>query len=292
MKATSPPPAPTSSGSARSNSRSSARPPSQPDFNRAMALYHSFAWPEAMAAFDAIAKKDPACGMAHWGRAMVMLDNPFVWPGSLSAGQAEGRRRRRRRRPLGRPQEPAREGLRGRARRLRARPREGRPPAAPARLRRRHGQARCPLSRRQGGLDPLGADHLGQLRSRRQDLRQPAQGREDPGAAVCHPAGPSRRRALPDPQLRLSRPSPRRDWKPPSATPRSPRTPRTRCTCRPTSSRASATGRSRSRPTAPPPRPPATAPTTRITPSITWSTRICSSARRRPRGACWRSRGP
>jgi hypothetical protein len=55
----------------------------QPDFNRAMALYHSFAWPEAMTAFDAIAKKDPACGMAHWGRAMVMLDNPFVWPGSL-----------------------------------------------------------------------------------------------------------------------------------------------------------------------------------------------------------------
>ena len=56
----------------------------QPDFNRAMALYHSFAWPEAMGAFEAIAKKDPACGMAHWGRAMVMLDNPFVWPGSLS----------------------------------------------------------------------------------------------------------------------------------------------------------------------------------------------------------------
>jgi predicted Zn-dependent protease len=56
----------------------------QPDFNRAMALYHSFAWDEAMKAFDAIAKADPTCGMAHWGRAMVMLDNPFIWPGSLS----------------------------------------------------------------------------------------------------------------------------------------------------------------------------------------------------------------
>ncbi|HJZ44906.1 MAG TPA: hypothetical protein VJ233_14390 [Hyphomicrobiaceae bacterium] len=56
----------------------------QPDFNRAMALYHSFAWDGAMKAFEAIAKADPACGMAHWGRAMVMLDNPFVWPGSLS----------------------------------------------------------------------------------------------------------------------------------------------------------------------------------------------------------------
>jgi hypothetical protein len=56
----------------------------QPDFNRAMALYHSFAWRPATQAFEAIAKADPACGMAHWGRAMVILDNPFVWPGSLS----------------------------------------------------------------------------------------------------------------------------------------------------------------------------------------------------------------
>lgn len=55
----------------------------QEQFNRAMALYHSFAWPQAGAAFDAVAKADPACGMAHWGRAMVMLDNPFVWPVNL-----------------------------------------------------------------------------------------------------------------------------------------------------------------------------------------------------------------
>jgi hypothetical protein len=30
-----------------------------------------------------MAEADPACGMAHWGRAMVLLDNPFLWPGSL-----------------------------------------------------------------------------------------------------------------------------------------------------------------------------------------------------------------
>jgi hypothetical protein len=59
-------------------------PEVQADFNRAMALYHSFAWSAAMKAFEAIAKADPKCGMAHWGRAMVILDNPFVWPGSLS----------------------------------------------------------------------------------------------------------------------------------------------------------------------------------------------------------------
>jgi hypothetical protein len=52
-------------------------------FNRAMALYHSFAWTEADAAFDAVLAADPTCGMAHWGKAMVLLDNPFVWPGNL-----------------------------------------------------------------------------------------------------------------------------------------------------------------------------------------------------------------
>jgi tetratricopeptide (TPR) repeat protein len=56
----------------------------QDDFNRAMALFHSFAWSHAGEAFEAIAEEDPTCGMAHWGRAMVMLDNPFLWPGSLT----------------------------------------------------------------------------------------------------------------------------------------------------------------------------------------------------------------
>ena len=58
-------------------------PAAQEQFNRAMALYHSFVWGEASAAFARVAETDPSCGMAHWGRAMVMLDNPFVWPGNL-----------------------------------------------------------------------------------------------------------------------------------------------------------------------------------------------------------------
>jgi hypothetical protein len=55
----------------------------QQEFNRAMALYHSFAWQHATDAFAAVASADPSCGMAHWGRAMTMLDNPFVWPANL-----------------------------------------------------------------------------------------------------------------------------------------------------------------------------------------------------------------
>jgi hypothetical protein len=56
----------------------------QAEFNRAMALYHSFWWPAASQAFEAVAQADPTCGMAHWGRAMVILDNPFTWPANLA----------------------------------------------------------------------------------------------------------------------------------------------------------------------------------------------------------------
>ena len=65
-------------------------PAVQPDFNRAMALYHSFAWDDAMKAFDGIVKADKSCGMAHWGRAMAMLDNPFIWPGNLQPAKLMG----------------------------------------------------------------------------------------------------------------------------------------------------------------------------------------------------------
>jgi hypothetical protein len=57
----------------------------QAEFNTAMALYHSFAWPQAVAAFRAIERTDPACGMVHWGHAMSILENPFTWPAPLSA---------------------------------------------------------------------------------------------------------------------------------------------------------------------------------------------------------------
>jgi hypothetical protein len=55
----------------------------QQKFNHGMALYHSFVWPAATVAFEEVAAADPTCGMAHWGRAMVLLDNPFVWPANL-----------------------------------------------------------------------------------------------------------------------------------------------------------------------------------------------------------------
>ncbi len=52
----------------------------QEQFDRAVALLHSFALDEAAKAFAAIAQADPGCAMAHWGTAMTLFGNPFTWP--------------------------------------------------------------------------------------------------------------------------------------------------------------------------------------------------------------------
>ncbi len=48
------------------------------DFNRGVALLHSFWFPQAVAQFEAILKKDPGCAMAHWGIALSNWGNPFA----------------------------------------------------------------------------------------------------------------------------------------------------------------------------------------------------------------------
>jgi tetratricopeptide (TPR) repeat protein len=57
----------------------------QREFNLAMAYYHSFAWNQLNDPLERALKADPTCGMAHWARVMGMLDNPFTWPGTISA---------------------------------------------------------------------------------------------------------------------------------------------------------------------------------------------------------------
>jgi hypothetical protein len=47
------------------------------DFNRAVALLHSFWFGAAAEAFTEVAGKDPSCAMAHWGVAMSRWGNPF-----------------------------------------------------------------------------------------------------------------------------------------------------------------------------------------------------------------------
>jgi hypothetical protein len=62
----------------------------QAEFNRAVAILHSFGYEMAAAAFAGVAEKDPACGMAYWGLAMTYY-HP-IWeapnPAALKLGWA------------------------------------------------------------------------------------------------------------------------------------------------------------------------------------------------------------
>jgi tetratricopeptide (TPR) repeat protein len=63
----------------------SCTPEAQAEFNRGMALLHSFWFAPAIQSFKTVATLDPTCAMAHWGVAMSLMGNPFTWP---LAGQA------------------------------------------------------------------------------------------------------------------------------------------------------------------------------------------------------------
>jgi tetratricopeptide (TPR) repeat protein len=54
----------------------------QPQFERAVAMLHSFFFPEHIKAFQAVIKADPQCAMAYWGLAISQRPNPLVppWP--------------------------------------------------------------------------------------------------------------------------------------------------------------------------------------------------------------------
>jgi hypothetical protein len=54
-------------------------------FDRAIALLHSFQFAPALQAFTAVTKLDPTCAMGHWGVAMSLLGDPFAWPPSARA---------------------------------------------------------------------------------------------------------------------------------------------------------------------------------------------------------------
>src|SRR6476469_126938 len=52
----------------------------QTQFNRAIAMQHSFFFPETVKAFSAIVEKEPSCAMAYWGIAISQRPNPLVGP--------------------------------------------------------------------------------------------------------------------------------------------------------------------------------------------------------------------
>lgn len=52
----------------------------QRQFDRAVAMLHSFFYPETVKAFGAIAQAEPSCAMAYWGLAISQRPNPLVGP--------------------------------------------------------------------------------------------------------------------------------------------------------------------------------------------------------------------
>src|SRR5450755_244706 len=70
----------------------SCTPAVQEQFDRGVALLHSFAYTAAENAFQGVAELDPRCAMAHWGMAMAyfhQLWEPPIVPATISIAQKE-----------------------------------------------------------------------------------------------------------------------------------------------------------------------------------------------------------
>jgi len=60
--------------------KTSCSPEAQTQFERALAMLHSFFFPETVKAFTAIPATDPSCAIAYWGIAISQRPNPLVGP--------------------------------------------------------------------------------------------------------------------------------------------------------------------------------------------------------------------
>ena len=60
----------------------------QQEFNRAMAMFHSFWFEPAKQSFTKVLEHDPECGMAYWGIAIMSMGNPFGWSINPNAPKA------------------------------------------------------------------------------------------------------------------------------------------------------------------------------------------------------------
>jgi tetratricopeptide (TPR) repeat protein len=73
------------------NFENSCAPDTRADFNRAVALLHSFEFRPAIEGFDTVLAKDAGCAIAYWGIALSYWGNPFAGahsPAALAQGLA------------------------------------------------------------------------------------------------------------------------------------------------------------------------------------------------------------
>src|SRR5947209_622518 len=60
--------------------KTSCSPEAKKQFERALAMQHSFFFPETIKTFSAIPQTDPSCAIAYWGIAISQRPNPLVGP--------------------------------------------------------------------------------------------------------------------------------------------------------------------------------------------------------------------
>ena len=60
--------------------KTSCTPEAQQAFERALAMLHSFYFPETVKAFTTVTEIDPGCAIAYWGLAVSTRPNPLVGP--------------------------------------------------------------------------------------------------------------------------------------------------------------------------------------------------------------------
>jgi hypothetical protein len=176
--------------------KTSCTPEAQKQFERALAMLHSFYFPETIKAFTAIPKTDPSCAIAYWGiadhpaeSARRPCDAATLKRGldAVEKGDAIGAEDRARARLAARDHGVL-QGLR-----------QGRPGHAHAQLRKAMEALRRSIRRRRG-------EDLPRARAER-DVRPQEHGAAAEGDRILEPLDkkyrPSRHHALPDPQLRL-----------------------------------------------------------------------------------------
>ena len=64
----------------------SCDPKVQADFDRAVAMLHSFWYSYAEKAFRDVLAKDPNCAIATWGIAAILMSNPLAGTGASPMG--------------------------------------------------------------------------------------------------------------------------------------------------------------------------------------------------------------
>src|SRR5262245_61346291 len=60
------------------NFATSCKAETRTDFNRGVALLHSFEYRPAMETFNKVLSVDPGCAIAYWGIALCQWGNPFA----------------------------------------------------------------------------------------------------------------------------------------------------------------------------------------------------------------------